>query len=146
MTGRVDQTIRSLEPLNPLDLDLRDDVEWYTPNTIWKRPWTLNNDEISSAPTMRDIAVLREDWESFLEGFDTEQELEDQTFSEDQMDTIYDPEQFYYPLEEYGYTPDTYTKSMLDYIEESENDEFERFLPDDIGYGDPLDFLSDIDE
>ena len=140
---RVDQT--DSDPINPLDLDLRSDYHWYTPVTISKNEWNFLNPEINEAPTSQDIDITREEWENFLDGFSTDKQIQEESWSEDQMDTIVDEDQFYYNIEKYGYTPDTYENSMNAFLEEIENDEFERLFPTEISYEDIHDLLDDID-
>jgi len=141
---RIDQTEHS--PINPLNLDLRSDRHDYTPNTIAENEWSFVNPELDDPPTSEDIAITRSQWESFLESFDTPEELEEQSWSEDQMDTIVDKKQFLYTMADYDFTPDTYEESMNDFIEEAGLDEFERFLPTAISHEDIHDLTSRVDD
>lgn len=143
-TDRVDQI--EGPPINPLDLDLRSDHYWYTPVTISENEWNFINPEIEDAPTSLDIAITRDDWETFLDGFETEEEINNESWSEDQMDTLVDERQYYYNIEAYGYTPDTYETSMNAFLEEAENEKYERLLPTAISYEDDHDLLNRMDD
>ena len=143
-TNRIDQLESS--PINPLDLDLRSDREDYTPDTIAENDWMYVNEAIEEAPTRDKIAVRRPQWEAFIEGFDTPEELAEQSWSEDQMDTVVDKRQFLYTVDTDGFTHQTWDRSMNYFLEERDLDEFERFLPTAISHEDIHDLTSRVDD
>lgn len=133
---------------NPLDLSLEPDYESIEeadleglPDTLLENDWWFVNSSIEDPPTEEGVRVTREDWIDFLEELNPEAGR-DETYLEEDLETMIDPEEYYYPM---NVNLDSFEQTMNDFL--FDEDDFYGILPDNShSYEDPTNRLDEIDD